>query len=54
MVHLVGGTNSSGRVEVSKVNTDSWEGVCDDGWDNNDAQVVCNMIDPRLEVIIKQ
>ena len=51
MVRLVGGTNSSGRVEVSKVNTDSWEGVCDDGWDNNDAQVVCNMIDPRLEII---
>ena len=51
IVRLVGGTNSSGRVEVSKANTDSWEGVCDTSWDNDDAKVVCNMIDPRLELI---
>ena len=50
MVRLVGGTNFSGRVEVSKVNSDSWRGVCDDYWDENDAEVVCKMIDPRLEL----
>ena len=48
-VRLVGGTNFSGRVEVSKVNSDSWRGVCDDDWDDNDAKVVCKMIDPRLD-----
>ena len=52
MLRLVGGTNSSGRVEVSKVNTDSWRGVCDDDWGNDDAKVVCKMVDPRLEIIL--
>ena len=52
MVRLVGGTNSSGRVEVSKVNEGRWRGVCDDYWDDIDAKVVCKMIDQRYKIIL--
>ncbi|KAL8592857.1 hypothetical protein ACOMHN_050685 [Nucella lapillus] len=42
-IRLVGGANvREGRVEIRVGRR--WGTVCDDGWDNNDAKVVCNML----------
>ncbi len=41
-IRLQGGTATSGRVEIC--NNNVWGTVCDDLWDNADAQVACRQL----------
>ena len=47
-VRLAGGNVSNeGRVEVCLANT--WATVCDNGWANNDATVVCGQLGYQMQ-----
>ena len=41
-IRLQGGTATQGRVEIC--NNNVWGTVCDNRWDNTDAQVVCRQL----------
>ena len=41
-VRLFGDSHTSGQVEVCVGNV--WGTVCDDGWDDRDAEVVCRQL----------
>ena len=41
-IRLQGGTATEGRVEIC--NNNVWGTVCDNRWDNMDAQVVCRQL----------
>ena len=41
-VRLRGGTEFAGHVEVC--DNEAWGTICDRGWDHQDAQAVCNLL----------
>ncbi|XP_019213853.1 deleted in malignant brain tumors 1 protein-like [Oreochromis niloticus] len=43
LIRLSGSTQCSGRVEI--YHSSDWGTICDDGWDLNDAEVVCRYLD---------
>ena len=49
-IRLVGGTNTSGRVEICYNHI--WGTVCNDLWDITDAQVVCRQLELSEGIVI--
>lgn len=43
-VKLIGGGKASGNVLVRRGSRSAWGGICDDGWNKNNGDVICSML----------